>query len=79
MYIYAYICMHYKNTFNQAKVHRRFFESVIMQAILEKTFETGLLLQQKKLLIEQDHRLELFLVRYSALGSPPIFLGEQVW
>ena len=48
------------NTFNQAKFHRRFFKSVIMQAFLEKTFETGLLLQQKKLLIEQDHHPECF-------------------
>jgi len=69
--------MHYINTFNQAKVHRRFFESVIMQAFLEKTFETGLLLQQKKLLIEQDHRLELFLHGTQHLGALPFFLVSK--
>ena len=75
--VFAFICMHYINTFNQAKVHRRFFESVIMQAILEKTFETGLLLQQKKLLIEQDHRPECYWYGTQHLGALPFFLVSK--
>ena len=76
---YTYICKHYINTFNLAKVYRRLFESIIMQAFIEKIFETGLLLQQKKLFTEHVHHSELFLARYSALGTPSILLGEQVW
>ena len=70
--------MHYINTFNQAKVHRRFFESVVMQAFLENIWNRTSFTAEG-IVDRTDHRPEWFLVRYSALGSPPVLLGEQVW